>query len=147
MTQSSLASTTLLVSALALTLPAWADEDATAWRLFVADHTDPVVTAIELDAPDTRWNFEVAGPAKLYSTADEALVVAVQSDNEQVDFLKSGISLESHGDHSDIHVSEPEAIGSIKGPRPVSCRQSRWQCFDQLRSGRIRFRSGRQRDP
>jgi zinc transport system substrate-binding protein len=117
MTSSRLAAA-LLGSVLALGHTAWADEDATTWRLFVADHTDPTITAIDLDSPDQRWTFEVAGPARLYATADEALVVAVQSDNDQVDFLRSGIELESHGDHADIEVSEPEPIGSIAGPRP-----------------------------
>ncbi|MGF1476033.1 MAG: hypothetical protein ACFB6S_10770 [Geminicoccaceae bacterium] len=117
MTSSRLAAA-LLGSVLALGHPAWADEDATAWRLFVADHTDPTITAIDLDAPDQRWSFEVAGPARLYASAEEALIIAVQSDHDQVDFLRSGLTLESHGDHADIEVSEPEPIGSIAGPRP-----------------------------
>ena len=117
MTSSRLAAA-LLGSVLALGHPAWADEEATAWRLFVADHTDPTVTAIDLDAPDQRWSFEVAGPARLYATAEEALVVAVQSDNDQVDFLRSGLSFDSHGDHADIDVSDPEVIGAVEGPRP-----------------------------
>ena len=108
----------ILVSALAIGHSARADEDTTAWRLFVADHTDPTVTAIDLDAPEKRWTFEVAGPAKLYASAGGALVTAVQSDNERVDFLKSGLARDSHGDHADIEISEPEAIGSIEGPRP-----------------------------
>lgn len=103
---------------LALAHPAWANEDVTAWRLFVADHTDPTVTAIDLDAPDQRWSFDVAGPARLYASADEALVIAVQSDNDRVDFVRSGVELDTHGDHTDIEVAEPEPIGSISGPRP-----------------------------
>lgn len=103
---------------LTLAHPALAEDEATAWRLFVADHEAPTVTAIDLDAPDQRWSFEVAGPARLYAAADEALVVAVQSDDEQVDFFRSGVEIETHGDHADIEVSEPEPIGSITGPRP-----------------------------
>lgn len=112
-------STAGAVSALlALAHPASAEDEATAWRLFVADHGAPTVAAIDLDAPDRRWDFEVAGPARLYSAADDALVVAVQSEDEQVDFFRSGVEVESHGDHADIEVSQPEPIGSITGPRP-----------------------------
>ncbi len=104
---------------LAFSHPAWGDEETTAWRLFVADHTDPTITAIDLDAPDQPSSFEVAGPARLYAAANDALVIAVQAGNDRIDFLKSGLEFESHGDHADIHVSEPEPIGSISGPRPV----------------------------
>ena len=113
-------STAFLAAALlAFALPARADDEATAWRLFVADHSDPTVTAIDLDAPDQRWRFDVAGSARLHTAADGALVIAVQPGNDRIDFLKSGVELESHGDHADIDIFEPETIGSIEGPRPV----------------------------
>ncbi|MBB04366.1 MAG: hypothetical protein CML03_02400 [Pseudooceanicola sp.] len=98
--------------------PAFADDEAVAWRLIVADHTSPTVSVIDLNEPENRWTFDLAGPAKLYSTADEALVIAVKSDNEQVDFLQSGLAVEKHGGHADIEVSEPSHIGTIDGPRP-----------------------------
>ncbi|WP_375552411.1 hypothetical protein [Rhodophyticola porphyridii] len=105
-------------AALALAHPALADREATAWRVFVADHATPTVTAFDLDAPEQRWSFEVAGPARLYPAADGALVVAVQSDNDRVHFLRSGVELDSHGDHADIEVSDPAPLGSVEGPRP-----------------------------
>lgn len=98
--------------------PVAAQESDTAWRIFVADHTAPTITALDLDAPDRRWTFDVAGPAKLYPSPSESLVIAAQSDDEQVDFLKSGLTLDSHGDHADIEVSDPAHIGAIEGPRP-----------------------------
>lgn len=108
-----------LLGALAIIAPpVWADDEATAWRIFVADHSTPTITAIDLNAPDQRWTFDVTGPAKLYPSADDALVVAVQSDNEKVDFLNSGLTLDRHGDHVDIEVTEPSLIGAIEGPRP-----------------------------
>ncbi|GAA6174085.1 hypothetical protein [Sulfitobacter pacificus] len=108
----------LLGAFTAIAAPAWAEDEATAWRIFVADHSAPTITAIDLNAPDQRWTFEVAGPAKLYPSAGEALIVAVQSGNAQVDFLNSGLSLDAHGDHADIEVSEPSHIGKIEGPSP-----------------------------
>ena len=71
-------SAALLGALAASTAPAWADDEAVAWRLFVADQSAPTVTAIDLDHPEQRWTFDVAGPAKLYSTPSKALVVAVQ---------------------------------------------------------------------
>ncbi|WP_223866097.1 metallochaperone AztD [Salipiger aestuarii] len=111
-------STALLGAVAAMATPAFADDEAVAWRLFVADHTSPTVSAIGLDDPEERWTFDLAGPAKLYSTADQALVIAVQSDNEQVDFLQSGLAIARHGDHADIELSEPGHLGMIEGPRP-----------------------------
>ena len=105
-------------AALAFARPVLADDDAAAWRLFVGDHAAPTVTAIDLGAPDRRWTFDVGGPARLCAAADDALVVAVQSDDDRVDFLRSGIELASHGDHGDMEVPEPEPPGSITGPRP-----------------------------
>ena len=108
-----------LLAALAVAASsARAGDEAVAWRLFVADHTSPTITAIDLDQPEQRWTFDVAGPAKLYPSPTEALVIAVQSDHERVDFLRSGLTLDNHGDHADIDVADPATIGNISGPRP-----------------------------
>ncbi|MGR3378974.1 hypothetical protein [Salipiger abyssi] len=109
----------LAAAALLSAQGALADEDRTAWRVFVADQETAAVTALDLDAPDQRWRFSFAGPSRLYATPSGQAVVAVQSDHERVDFLRSGIALESHGDHSDIEISDPEAIdANLEGPRP-----------------------------
>jgi len=95
------------------------DEGRETWRLFVADHTDPKITAFDLDAPQTRWTFNTEGPARLYATPHARAIVAVQSDHDAVGFLASGLSLDSHGDHKDIKVAVPQAIaGVLRGPRP-----------------------------
>lgn len=90
------------------------------YRVFVGDHAEPQVTAIELADPGTRWVFGTTGQNKLYSVADGAAVVAVQSDNDVVHFFTSGIDLHAHGDHADIEVADPAAVAqSLAGPRPV----------------------------
>lgn len=105
--------------ALAAGQGASADEDRTAWRLFVADQADGKVTALDRDAPESRWSFEFAGPSKLYASPSGQAVIAVQSDNDRVDFLRSGIALEGHGDHADIEISDPKAFDAhLTGPRP-----------------------------
>ena len=52
---------------LGTTLSAAADEAST-WRLFVADHAEPLVTAIDLDSGEAIGRFDLAGPAALYAT-------------------------------------------------------------------------------
>ncbi len=94
-------------------------EDVTLYRVFVGDHAAPRVTVFDLDKPDNRWSFETSGQNKLYGVNNGAAVVAVQSDSDTVHFFKSGIKLDSHGDHSDIEITDPSALAEIlSGPRP-----------------------------
>lgn len=74
------------------TLPVQADET---YRVFVGDHQAPQVTAFDLSAPETRWTFPTSGQAKLYPVAHGAVVAAVQSDDDTVQFLDSGLRLTS----------------------------------------------------
>ncbi|SCX34440.1 Cadmium-induced protein ZinT [Agrobacterium rosae] len=95
------------------------EESVTLYRIFVGDHKDPKVTAFDLSKPEKRWTFDTVGQNKLYSVNDGASVVAVQSDNDAVNFINSGISLHSHGDHSDIEITDPSAVEkALTGPRP-----------------------------
>ncbi|MFT3689130.1 hypothetical protein [Paenirhodobacter sp.] len=104
--------------ALVLTGTAFA-QDVTLYRVFVADHAAGKVTAFDLNKPDHRWTFETTGQAKLFGIAGGAAVAAVQSDNDTVQFFTSGIDLHDHGDHSDIEISDPAAVGTaLTGPRP-----------------------------
>ena len=106
------------IAALAVA-PAVADEDKTAWRVFVADQESGRVTALDLGSPDRRWHFDLTGPSRLYASPNGEIVVAVQSDDERVDFIGSGIALEAHGDHEDIEISEPARLETaLEGPRP-----------------------------
>ena len=43
------------LAATALTAPAFAD-DVSAWRLFIADHAQPGVTALDLATGETLWS-------------------------------------------------------------------------------------------
>ncbi|MDB6454491.1 hypothetical protein [Falsirhodobacter sp. 20TX0035] len=105
--------------AAALAGPACAEDTQSVWRVFVGDHAAPRITAFDLADPDTRWTFDTKGQAKLYSAANGAAVVAVQSDDDQVNLIRSGVRLVSHGDHSDLSVSDPSAMDAVlTGPRP-----------------------------
>lgn len=93
--------------------------DVTLYRVFVGDHAAPRVTAFDLSEPGNRWTFDTTGQAKLYSVANGAVVAAVQSDSDAVNFFTSGIEFHDHGDHSDIEISAPAAITTtLTGPRP-----------------------------
>ena len=94
-------------------------ENVTLYRVFVGDHEAAKVTAFDLGDPDHRWTFETTGQNKLYSVDNGSAIVAVQSFDDAVHFITSGISLHAHGDHSDIEISDPAFIeASLTGPRP-----------------------------
>lgn len=98
---------------------AWADE-VTHWRLFVADHTDPVVTVMDLDAEAPVAKFNLAAPATLYTTSSGAGVYAVQGKADRVSAIASGIAIDDHGDHGDIGVTAPVLLPDVvTGKRPV----------------------------
>ena len=93
--------------------------DVTLYRVFVGDHEKGQVTAFDLSEPDHRWTFPTTGQVKLFPVAGGAVVAAVQSDADTVQFIRSGISFHDHGDHRDIEVGDPAAIdASLTGPRP-----------------------------
>lgn len=93
--------------------------DVTLYRVFVGDHEKAQVTAFDLSEPDHRWIFPTTGQVKLFPVAGGAVVAAVQSDADTVQFIRSGIAFHDHGDHRDIEVGDPAAIdASLTGPRP-----------------------------
>lgn len=108
-----------LLAATSLVSPAFAD-DISAWRLFIADHAKPIVTAIDLATDKTLATFPLASPASLYVTHSGDAVYAVQGAGNQVSAISSGIHLDDHGDHGDIEITEPAAIeATVPGTKPV----------------------------
>lgn len=98
----------------------WADEEITTWRIFFADQATPTVTALDLDAPENRWTFDLAGgPARIHVSPSGEAIIAVQPEDGKVDFIRTGIALDDHGDHADMEVTDPSASGLVlDGPRP-----------------------------
>jgi hypothetical protein len=100
--------------------PAWAEDEATFWRLFVADHGKPLVTAIDLGTDAVSGSFELASPASLYATPSKVAVYAVQGEADRVSAIASGIALGDHGDHADLEVTPPKLLdAAIAGDKPV----------------------------
>lgn len=99
---------------------AFADEDVTAWRLFVADHAEPVVKVIDALDGDLLETFAIEGPATLHRTSSGAAVFAVQGAQGEVHAIKSGIAFHDHGDHGDIDIDDAELLHvHIDGSKPA----------------------------
>ncbi|KQN74445.1 zinc metallochaperone AztD [Devosia sp. Leaf64] len=108
-----------LLFATALTGPVLAD-DVTAWRLFVGDHAEGKVTAIDALSGEVLDSFALKSPASLYASASGDAVFAVQGASNQVSAIRSGIAFEDHGDHGDIAVSAPALVDAvIAGEKPA----------------------------
>ena len=94
--------------------------DQTAWRLFVSDHEAPVVNVVDAVSGKQLDRIELRGPASLYRSASGRAVFAVQGSQNAVTAISTGISLDDHGDHGDIEVTDPKLTGfALTGDKPV----------------------------
>lgn len=110
---------TSLLLATALSAPVLAD-DVTAWRLFVGDHAEGKVTALDALNGETLGSFALKSPASLVASESGEAVFAVQGAGNQVSAIRSGIAVDDHGDHGDIEVSEPALVEAvITGEKPA----------------------------
>ncbi|QDZ03354.1 metallochaperone AztD [Nitratireductor mangrovi] len=92
----------------------------TAWRLFVSDHSEPKVTAVDAVKREVIDTFQVKAPAALYRSSSGAAVFAVQRDGNVVSTISTGIAFDDHGDHRDLDVEAPRLTGAeIAGGYPV----------------------------
>ena len=95
-------------------------ETKEAWRLFVADHTQPVVRAIDLESGKELGRYDLKGYAALTAGASGKTVYATQSDADVTHVIATGIDFTDHGEHSDIKVKEPALLPvKLEGKRPV----------------------------
>lgn len=111
---------TTILATLALPLAVYADEEPRAtWRLFVADHTQPVVRAIDLGTDKEIGRFDLKGYAALSLSETGRTVFAVQGDQNVIHAIDTGIALSDHGEHRDIEVREPRLLATtISGEKP-----------------------------
>ena len=104
----------------------WADDQVTAWRLFVSDHAEPTVTVIDALDGDVLDRFTLSGPVALHRSHDGEAVYAVQGAAGVVTVISSGISFDEHGDHADIDIDPPSLTGAqFTGERPSHFVQNR----------------------
>lgn len=110
----------LLPAAFALIVTSAQADETSIWRLFVSDHAQPTVTAIDLGDDTLSGTFTLGSTASLYVTPSRAAVFAVQGEANQVSAIASGIALDDHGDHGDITVTAPTLLeAKVTGDRPV----------------------------
>jgi Zn/Cd-binding protein ZinT len=83
--------------------------DGTA-RLLVADGESGQLHLIDLKADTVIAEYEVAGPASLYTTESGRFAAVIQTDAHQVHFVDSGIWVENHGDHTHNRRSDPALL-------------------------------------
>ncbi|WP_437614300.1 zinc metallochaperone AztD [Erwinia sp. V71] len=122
--------------------PAFADNgDVTAWRLFVADHDQPVVNVIDALDGDNIATFTVKGPATLHRSESGETVFAVQGSANTVSAIASGIAFHDHGDHGDIDIDPPRLLSTtFSGQKPghfVERQGKVAQWFDKEKSAML----------
>jgi hypothetical protein len=123
------------------------EEQQESWRLFVADHSLPVVRAIDLASGRQIGRFDLKAYAALSLSDTGRTVFAVQSDENIVHVIDTGIVLSDHGEHRDLEVTPPKLIGAtIKGENPghvvthgddVAIFYDRTDRFDLLRESSL----------
>lgn len=108
-----------LACALLFPFPSVADEEKESWRLFIADHSLPVVRVVDLESGKEIGHFDIDGYAALSLSQSGRTVFAVQGEKNVVQAIDTGISLSDHGEHRDIELSEPKLLSTvIKGEKP-----------------------------
>jgi len=91
-----------------------------AWRLFVADHAQPRLSAIDLESGTVLDSFALPGAATLYATPGKRAVYAVAGDANKVAVIASGVEVADHGDHGDLRLTAPALTDAVlTGDRPV----------------------------
>ncbi len=104
---------------IALSCQAFAEEEKQSWRLFIGDHTAPVVRALDLADGKQLGKFDITGYAALTASESGQTVYAVQSDADTTHVIKTGIALSDHGEHSDIEITDPALLPlKIEGKKP-----------------------------
>lgn len=89
------------------------------WRLFVADHSQPVVCAIDFDSGKELGRYDLKGYAALTASASGRTVFATQSDADIVHVIKTGIGFSDHGGHRDIETEDGALLPvTFEGKRP-----------------------------
>lgn len=116
-----------LATCLALAMPlapgmALAEESGDSvkdWRLFVADHSQPVVRAINFETGKELGRYDLKGYAALTASASGKTVFATQSDADMVHVIKTGIVFSDHGEHRDLDVEDAALLPvTFEGKRP-----------------------------
>ncbi|WP_103334338.1 metallochaperone AztD [Pseudotabrizicola formosa] len=123
MTRIASVSSRLLASAALTVLSAagaLAEDAETHYRLFIGDHAEGVVRAIDAESGEALAAFDIDMTPALTASASGRFVFAVQGDAAKVAVIDTGIALEDHGDHADITLADPALLEiTLTGTKPA----------------------------
>lgn len=90
------------------------------YRLFIGDHADGAVRAVDLAGGAGAGTFKIAQTPALTRSLSGRTVFAVQGESGQVAVIGTGVSFEDHGDHVDIDVAPARLLPTvITGSKPA----------------------------
>lgn len=96
------------------------DDSETHYRLFIGDHAEGVVRAIDLEDGADAGTFRIDMTPALTESASGRTIFAVQGDAGKVAVIDTGLSFEDHGDHADLTVSDAQLLPvTLDGTRPA----------------------------
>lgn len=97
-----------------------AAHEETVYRLFIGDHADGLVRAVNLADGTEVGTFEIDQTPALTRSTSGRTIFAVQGDAGKVAVIETGIAFEDHGDHQDINVTDAQLLATvIEGARPA----------------------------
>lgn len=95
-------------------------ESGTHYRLFIGDHAEGVVRAVEVEDGTSAGTFRIDQTPALTRSLSGRTVFAVQGEAGKVAVIGTGISFEDHGDHGDLKVGDANLLPTvIAGTRPA----------------------------
>ncbi|WP_372398687.1 hypothetical protein ABMY26_18710 [Azospirillum sp. HJ39] len=121
------------------------DRGVTHHRLFIGDHADGIVRAIDLKDGASAGTFRIDRTPALARSVSGRTVLAVQGDAGKVAVIGTGISFEDHGDHADIAVEDARLLPAVlTGTKPAHVVEGSGTIalFDDGTGGVALFREG-----
>ncbi|WP_158043474.1 metallochaperone AztD [Skermanella pratensis] len=92
----------------------------THYRLFIGDHAEGVVRAIDVEDGSSAGTFRIDRTPALTRSLSGRTVLAVQGEAGKVAVIDTGISLDDHGDHGDLKVEAAKLLPTvITGTKPA----------------------------
>jgi hypothetical protein len=91
-------------------------------RLVFADHEQAKVRILDLDSGDVTHTFDVSKPNPVLATTEDGRYIGIKvgDDDGTVRFLDTGLTIESHGDHTDVVKGEVRLLDySLQGDKPA----------------------------
>lgn len=91
-------------------------------RLVFADHEQPKVGILDLDSGEVSHSFEVPKANPVLATTEDGRYTVIKMGDEAgtVRFLDTGLTYESHGDHTDVEKGEVRLLDhTLKGDKPA----------------------------